>query len=329
MENQNEKRLTLKQYQDNLMSETLTDLQVNMSRGIVFPKNYIPQNALMNAILYLTQAVDKNGKPVLSVCTRDSVKQAMLNMLQSGLNVGKNQGYFIAYGQKLSWFTSYFGHITQAKAADPNIADIYGEVVYKDDVFKYQIKHGKKIITEHQQEPENIDTKNIRGAYATILYRDGGEVSEYMTMEQIRRSWGFGQTKGGSSAHRETPEEMCKRTVINRLTKPIINSADDSTVIDEADAFTAEANENEGRLLLDVTSNDEYDDEPPAESQRIDSGATAEPEKETKQPEKITKPAKTEQKKPEKTQRQEETSLPEPPPEQEQMDDQMTLPFPD
>ena len=210
MTNQTESRLTLRQYQENLMSETLSDLQVNMSRGIVFPRNYVPQNALMNAILYLTQAVDKNGKPVLAVCSRESVKQALLHMLQAGLNVGKNQGYFIAYGQKLTWFTSYFGHIAQAKAADPNIADIYGEVVYEDDVFRYQIKHGKKQIIEHSQDPENIDIKKIRGAYATILYKDGSEVSEYMTMEQIRRSWGFGQTKGGSSAHRETPDEMCK-----------------------------------------------------------------------------------------------------------------------
>lgn len=255
--NTSEKRITLREYQDKLMSETLADLQVNMARGIVFPKNYVPQNALLNAVLYLSQATDKNGQPVLAVCTSESVKQALLDMLQAGLNVGKDQGYFIAYGRKLTWFTSYFGRICQAKAADPNIDDIFAEIVYQDDDFRYEIRHGRKVITEHHQDADNIDSSKIKGAYATVLYKDGKEVTEYMTIGQIRKSWSFGQQKGNGQAHRETPEEMCKRTVINRLTKPIINASNDGMVIDQAQVIDQEADEHEAEVMIDVGNDDD------------------------------------------------------------------------
>lgn len=317
--------MTMKQYQDRLMTDVLGDLNVNTQRGIVYPRNYIPQNALMNAVLALAQAVDKNGTPVLQACSAESVKQAILDMLQKGLNVGKNQGYFIAYGKKLTWFTSYFGHICQAMASDPNIKDIFAEVVYQDDVFKYQIKAGKKIVTEHSQDPDNIDTKKIKGAYATILYRDGSEVSEYMTFDQIKRSWSFGQTKGGSSAHRETPEEMSKRTVVNRLTKPIINSADDSSMIDIVNEIDREADQNEGTVMLDITPSNEDAQTVEVEEQEVEQ-EDEKPEPPKAAPPKA-EPVKTGTKAAPKQEAVDELPLPEAPPDPFADEDQQQFPF--
>jgi len=320
-----EKQMTMRQYQDKLMVDVLSDLNVNTQRGIVYPKNYVPQNALLNALLALAQATDKNGSPVLQVCSSESVKQSILDMLQKGLNVGKSQGYFIAYGKKLTWFTSYFGHICQAMAADPNIKEIYGEVVYQDDVFKYQIKGGKKIVLEHQQDPDNIDAKKIKGCYATIVYRDDSEVSEYMTLEQIKRSWSFGQTKGGSSAHRETPEEMCKRTVINRLTKQIINSSDDSMIVDQVAEIDREADENQGSIMVDITPDDEQEaaqDQEPEQEPETDSEPQPEPE-----PVRKAEPVKAQPSVSKPPVKAAETPLPEAPPLPSEDEEQMQLPF--
>ena len=45
----------------------------------------------------------------------------------------------------------------------------------------------------------------------------------------------MGQTKGQSQAHKGFTDEMCKRTVINRACKQIINSSDDAYLFDESD----------------------------------------------------------------------------------------------
>jgi recombination protein RecT len=49
-----------------------------------------------------------------------------------------------------------------------------------------------------------------------------------MTIDQIHKAWNQGATKGGSPAHRNFPAEMCKKTVIGRACKMIINSSDDA-----------------------------------------------------------------------------------------------------
>jgi recombination protein RecT len=197
--------------------------------------------------------VDKDKRLALSVCTEDSVKQALLDMLQQGLSPAKKQCYFIVFGNKLTMLTSYFGEVAKAKAADPSIADIFAEVVYIKDAFKYGIKRGYKQVIEHLQEPENIDLKQIKGAYATIVYHDGTERSDYMTLEQIHNSWARGQTKGASDAHKLAPEEMCKKSVLRRLCKMVYNTSDDFEIITQRDQIEQDIDEQENSQTIDIT----------------------------------------------------------------------------
>lgn len=254
--------MTIKEYKNNMTNTVMSELQSVAGRKISLPKNYAPQNALAAALLILEQTVDKNGKPVLQVCSSASIKQCLLDMVLAGLNPGKKQGYFIAYGAKLSWMTSYFGHIAQAKAADPTIADAFAICVYEGDDFAYAIKRGHKIITSHSQKPENVVSAKITGAYATIVYKDDSEVSEYMSIGQIHTSWQFGQAKGGSNAHTRSPEEMCKRTVLNRLVKPIINGSDDSE-LDAWDEVDSEIDANANKEFIDITPPEEITQQEP------------------------------------------------------------------
>lgn len=254
--------LTTREYKDQMTNTVMSELQGISGRKIALPKNYAPQNALAAALLILEQTVDKNGKPVLQVCSSASVKQSLLDMILAGLNPGKKQGYFIAYGTKLSWMTSYFGHIAQAKAADPNIVDAFAICVYQGDEFVYEIKRGHKVITKHIQKPENVISTKITGAYATIVYKDDTEISDYMSIDQIHTSWQFGQAKGESNAHKRTPEEMCKRTVLNRLVKPIINGSDDSE-LDAWDELDNEIRMNGNKEFIDITPPEEMQQNEP------------------------------------------------------------------
>ena len=53
-----------------------------------------------------------------------------------------------------------------------------------------------------------------------------------MTLAQIKAAWQQGATKGQSPAHKNFPAEMCKKTVIGRACKMVINSSDDAWLYD-------------------------------------------------------------------------------------------------
>ena len=116
------------------------------------PQGYSVNNAIKSAWLTLQQVADKDGKPALAVCTRDSIANSLLDMVVQGLNVGKKQGYFIVYGRALSFQRSYFGSMAVAQMVNQRIGDFAYAVVYEGDTFKYGIKNGRKTITEHEPE---------------------------------------------------------------------------------------------------------------------------------------------------------------------------------
>ena len=210
------------------------------------PENYSPQNALRAAWLVLQETKaktpDKQEVPALTYCTRDSIANALLNMIVQGLNVQKKQCYLIAYGNQLVCQRSYFGNIYLAKLADPEIEDIVGTVVYEGDEFEYYIYRGKTFIRKHVQQLGNVDKRKIVAAYATVLRKDGDESKEYssiMTMEQIKQAWkqsrmnpidDRGNIKGGST-HDKFTADMAEKTVINGVCKQIINTSTDSYLV--------------------------------------------------------------------------------------------------
>lgn len=216
----------------NITDNVLNKIQKFQSNGqIYFPNNYSPENALKSAWLKLQDVKDKNGKLALEVCTRESVANALLNMVIQGLNPMKNQCYFIPYGNQLTLMRSYFGSITVAKQFG-EIEDITAEVIYEGDKLETEIKRGKTFIRTHTRSFENINKAKIVGAYATILYKDNTEESVVMTLDQIKTSWKKSKLnpEGKDSTHSLYTEDMCKRTVINKICKYYINTKDDSNL---------------------------------------------------------------------------------------------------
>lgn len=196
---------------------------------IHFPANYSPENALKAAWLILQSTVDRNNKPVLETCTKDSIANALLDMVVQGLNPLKNQGYFVAFGNQLKFMRSYFGTMAVTKRVT-GAKDIYAQVVYEGDEFEYEINNGKKKVVKHVQKLENVNNKNIIGAYCTIDFGDGRTYTEIMSMDEIRAAWNMSRSKDGK-VHNEFPQEMAKRTVINRTCKMYLNTSDDSGLI--------------------------------------------------------------------------------------------------
>jgi len=255
--------------QVNITDEVLVKIQKFERNGqIFFPNNYSPENALKNAWLKLQEVKDKNNNLALDVCSKPSVANALLNMVIQGLNPAKNQCYFIPYGNQLTLMRSYFGSIAVAKQFG-EIEDITAEVIYQEDEVETEIENGKTIVTKHKRKFGNIDKKQIIGAYATIIYKENAHKkneSLVMTMEQIKTSWKKSKTNPNSaeSVHSLYTEDMCKRTVTNKICKYYINSKDDSNLNILKEAFessdedmreaevTYEIQENANKTVIDV-----------------------------------------------------------------------------
>ncbi len=198
--------------------------------GLVIPQNYNASNALKSAFFKLQEVKDKSGKPALEVCTKDSIANSLLDMTVQGLSPAKTQCYFVVYGSQLQLQRSYFGTQTVLKRLS-DVKDIWANVIYKDDVFEYENYHGRERLLSHKTSFENRD-KDILGAYAIVQTAEGEEILTVMTKKEIETSWG--QSKTSQSVHKKFPQEMAKRTVINRAAKAFVNTSDDSDLLIEA-----------------------------------------------------------------------------------------------
>lgn len=200
--------------------------------ALALPKTYSVGNELKMAWFALQEVKDKNGKPALEVCTKDSIANALLKMAIQGLSVWKKQGDFIVYGNKLSFEREYHGTIALALRTGVVTGVPEAEVIYEGDIFKYRIVNGKKEIIEHSQELENIDINKIKGAYAVVPLKDGEFHTEVMTIQQIKQAWMQGAMKGQSGAHKNFTDQMAKKTVISRALKLYISSSDDEYLLE-------------------------------------------------------------------------------------------------
>lgn len=234
--------------------------EIQATGEIVLPPDYVPENAVRAAWLILQGVVDRAGNPALDVCTKESIANAFLDMVTSGLSVSKKQGYFQVYGNKLQFDQSYIGDITIAKRV-ANVKEVNAVTVYEDDEFEYEVdlSNGRKKVTKHKQKLQNIDLTKIVGAYAIVTYNDASTDTEIMTITQIRTSWSMGGAKGNSPAHNKFTDQMCEKTVISRSLKIETSSSDDKglmtdkTAIDVQHEIKQKANKQE----IDFTNVDD------------------------------------------------------------------------
>ncbi|MCI3027722.1 recombinase RecT [Desemzia sp. C1] len=222
----NEMALLQKDITDHV-SGKLSELE---STGLNFPPNYNPQNALKSAFFKLQETKDRKDNPALSVCTTDSIANALLDMVVQGLSPAKTQCYFIVYGNTLKLNRSYFGTQAVLKRLK-GVKDIWANVIYDADEFVMAIEKGKEVLIKHETKFENRDG-GIKGVYCIIEKEDGAQELTVMTKKEVEAAWS--QSKTGQSVHKKFPQEMAKRTVINRAAKNIINTSDDSDLLIEA-----------------------------------------------------------------------------------------------
>ena len=211
----------------NRVNELVSEGRLNL------PKNYALGNAMASAWLIIQETKDSNKQPALQVCTKESVANALLDMAVLGLNPAKKHGYFVVYGKQLSWFTSYFGKCAVVKRLNGIDTEPIGTLIYEGDELELSYNElGEELVINHTTSWKNKLSGKIVGAYASV-FQNGKKRTAVMTMNEIRESWTKNPSPKNTRDHTTFAGEFAKRTVINRLTKMIIQTSNDDDLLAE------------------------------------------------------------------------------------------------
>ncbi|GMC01147.1 recombinase RecT [Enterococcus thailandicus] len=225
--------------QRSLDEQVIGNLNRLQEQGLEMPPGYSPQNALKSAFFELTNSTSGN---LLQAAANNhemktSISNALLDMVIQGLSPAKKQCYFIKYGNKVQLMRSYFGTMAVLDRVTGG-ADIIPVVVRQGDEFEVGMDGPNMIVRKHETKFENLDNEII-AAYVVIKLANGKETTTVMTKKQIDQSWAKSKMKG-SGPQKEFPEEMAKRTVINRAAKTLINTSNDNDLLVQAAKDTLE-----------------------------------------------------------------------------------------
>lgn len=197
------------------------------------PPDYSPENALKAAHLVLLETKNKDGKPALEVCSKESIANALLKMIVLGLSVMKKQCDFIVRGTQLCCDPEYTGNIALAVRYG-GLKHHKGNAIFNGDDFKFEVGvDGRRKLIHHKQSLESIGG-DVIGAYVTYELEDGTQDMEIMNITQIRNSWLQGAAKGTSVAHKNFTDQMAIKTVYNRMCKLLIRASNDAPLMGDS-----------------------------------------------------------------------------------------------
>ncbi len=194
---------------------------------MTLPQGYSVSNAIRKAILVITNDVkSKDGVPAIKFCKKGSIAQSILDMVVQGLMPERKQGYFIVYGDSLTFQRSYFGTVAALKRAAPEVYKVVAGVIYEKDTPEYSVtKFNQTYVSALIADPLNDRGKPV-GGYCTIYDRDANVLDGVvMKWEQIQTSWHQSRNFKQGGVHDKFPEEMAKRTLISRACKMMLNTS--------------------------------------------------------------------------------------------------------
>lgn len=222
---------------ENKKELVLRETANNLNKLIESKMDAMPQGFNQTRFLQNCMTVLQDTKGI-EACKPLSIARTLLKGAFLGLDFFQRECYAIPYGDSLQFQTDYKGETKMAKKYSIRpIKDIYAKVVRDGDTFSEEIQAGLQIINF---KPLPFNNAKITGAFAVVLYQDGGMEYETMSTEQIEGIRGdFSKMKNGLM-WTKVPEEAYKKTVLRRLTKKIekdFASIEQAKVYDESSDF--------------------------------------------------------------------------------------------
>lgn len=197
-----------------VLSEKLNSEEVSLALPEGFNKPRFVQNCL--SLL--------NEKPELAKYGQAQVIGGLIKGAYLGLDFYSQECYLVPFGNQLSFMPGYKGDMKLArKYSIRQIKDIYAKLVREGDFFEEIIENGEPSINFKAQP---FNTGKIIGAFAVVLYKDGGMEYETMNIDDLENTRNQSKAKN-SPAWKNFTGQMYKKTVIHRLCNTIDLDMDD------------------------------------------------------------------------------------------------------
>ena len=195
-------------------SDQLNDKLISVESAL--PKDFNRERFVQNCLAVM------NENPALAKINKAETIQGLLKGAYLGLDFMNRECYLIPYGNSVQFQTDYKGEVKFAKKYSTRpILDIYSKVVREGDEFSEEVVDGLPKIN-FKAKPFN--NGNILGAFAVVLYKDGGMEYETMSVEDINSVRNNYSKAAQSKAWKYSFDQMCIKTCLRRLTKHISTS---------------------------------------------------------------------------------------------------------
>lgn len=176
------------------------------------PKDFNKARFVQNALALV------NENPNIAKYGQQKIMSGLLKGAYLGLDFYSKECYLVPYGNDLNYQTDYRGAKKLAKKYSIRpIKDIYAKLVHEGDLFEEKIVDGEQ---SFDFKPKPFNDGKIIGAFAVVLYTDGGMAYDTMSLadlENTRKS----SKASNSPAWKNFTGEMYKKTVLHRLCKHI------------------------------------------------------------------------------------------------------------
>lgn len=176
------------------------------------PKDFNKARFTQNALALL------NDNPDIAKFGQAQVIGGLMKGAYLGLDFYSKECYLIPYGKTLNYQTDYRGEkkLVKKYAIRP-VKDIYAEIVREGDDFSVGIKDNNRVINFN---PKPFNTGKVVGAFAVVMYQDGGVGVDTMSLEELENT--RKQSRASNSpAWKNFTTEMYRKTVLRRLCKHI------------------------------------------------------------------------------------------------------------
>lgn len=224
-------------------------------RAKAMPKNFNQTRFLQNCIAVMQDTKD------IEKCTPISIARCMIKGAYLGLDFFRKECYAIPYlntdtnQKELNFQTDYKGEIKLCRQYSVNpIQDIYANVVREGDLLEIRVEAGRQIVNFN---PVMFNNKPIIGAFAVVVYKDGGMNYVAMSPEEIKYVRDKFSKAPGSPAWVKSEGEMFKKVPLRRLMKMInleFNVAEQDEAFEEGALTTMDST----KRIIDTTVADPW-----------------------------------------------------------------------
>lgn len=199
-------------------NEVAVSFSQQLTDKVEFVTDALPQGFNKTRFVQNCTAVLNSNKDLMKI-NKNMLIEGLMKGAYLGLDFMNKECYLIPYGNTVQFQTDYKGEIKFVKRYSiRKIQDIYAKVVREGDEFSETILGGKPSI---DFKPIPFNGNEIVGAFAVVLYEDGGMDYEVMSIKDIHNVRNNYSKAAQSKAWKYSLDEMAKKTVLRRLCKHI------------------------------------------------------------------------------------------------------------